>query len=78
MLQGQKAGRECLTPRENAAIIPPPDVVPEQEKEKNRQLISLQFLAVSAIAAVIWATGRRRKKRSRCGVGEGFQYSIAC
>ena len=51
MLQGQKAGRECLTPRENAAIIPPPDVVPEQEKEKNRQLISLQFLAVSAIAA---------------------------
>ncbi|PJC02922.1 MAG: hypothetical protein CO071_00610 [Gallionellales bacterium CG_4_9_14_0_8_um_filter_59_50] len=51
MLQGHKAGHRCLTPRENAAIIPPPDVVPAQEKEKNRQLITLQLVAVSAIAA---------------------------
>ena len=51
MLQGHKAGHECLTPRENAAIIPPPDVVPAQEKEKNRQLITLQLVVVSAIAA---------------------------
>jgi len=50
MLQGHKAGHRCLTPRENAAIIPPPDVVPAQEKEKNRQLITLQLVAVSAIA----------------------------
>ena len=51
MLQGHKAGHRCLTPRENAAIIPPPDVVPAQEKEKNRQLITLQLVVVSAIAA---------------------------
>ena len=51
MLQGHKAGHERLTPRENAAIIPPPDIVPAQEKEKNRQLITLQLVAVSAIAA---------------------------
>lgn len=72
MLQGQKTGDECLTPHPNAAIIPPPDVVPEQEKEKNRQLITLQLLVVSAIAAIYFGHGATPQETIAVWCGGGI------
>ncbi|OHC85998.1 MAG: hypothetical protein A3J99_03465 [Sideroxydans sp. RIFOXYD2_FULL_59_7] len=45
--------QECLTPRENAAIIPPLFLAEEQEKKSARQVIRLQLLVTLAAGGVL-------------------------
>ncbi len=50
--------QECLTPRENAAIIPPLFQAEEQEKKSARQVIWLQMLVILAVAGgvLLWGS----------------------
>ncbi|MDD2699654.1 MAG: ATP synthase subunit I [Sideroxydans sp.] len=49
--------QECLTPRENAAIIPPLFRAEEQEKKSARQVIMLQTLVTLLTAGVVAVWG---------------------
>ncbi|MBU0689068.1 MAG: ATP synthase subunit I [Gammaproteobacteria bacterium] len=48
-----KQQQECLTPRENAAIIPPLFLAEEQEKKSARQVIWFQLATLSVVSAVM-------------------------
>jgi hypothetical protein len=50
-----KQQQECLTPRKNAAIIPPLFLAEEQEKKSARQVSWLQLLVTLAVAGVTMA-----------------------
>jgi hypothetical protein len=52
-----KQQQECLTPRENAAIIPPLFLAEEQEKKSARQVIWLQLLVTLSAAGAAMAWG---------------------
>jgi len=49
--------QECLTPRENAVIIPPLFLAEEQEKKSARQVIWLQVLVTLFAAGAVMAWG---------------------
>ncbi|MFH2140512.1 MAG: ATP synthase subunit I [Pseudomonadota bacterium] len=53
----EKQLQECLTPRENAAIIPPLFLAEEQEKKSARQVIWLQMLVTLSAAGAVMAWG---------------------
>lgn len=72
MLRRQTAGHERLTPCQNAAIIAQPKGVAEQEEEKNRQLIALQIVVVSAIAALCFGYGATPQETIAAGCGGGI------
>lgn len=72
MLQRQTAGHERLTLHQNAAIILRLEGVTEQEKEKNRQLIALQLVVASAIAAVYFGYGATPQETIAAWCGGGI------
>jgi F0F1-type ATP synthase assembly protein I len=51
----EKQPQECLTPRKNAAIIPPLFLAEEQEKRSARRVNRLQMLVTLAVAGAIMA-----------------------
>lgn len=67
-----KQQQECLTPRENAAIIPPLFLAEEQEKRSARLIIWLQLLVTLSVAAIATAWGGSPQNAIAVLVGGGI------